>query len=282
MKIFYTSAIMFAITVVTAFFIPNNLDNKNVCIVPVLVLLTAAVTLFGVWQLRQRRKREEELFKMILTEEKRTIGRFLVHEWRGLIHTIGIQAELMERAENIEGTRVNCSVIRKILDDETAKSDNVEVYFKKNGNNTKKASRAIKRAVSDLRLIHKNITIKLTYNTPKKDMKADLDKLYPCVSFALMNAILSFQNKKGLIELTVADRAFGFTEFLEISVSGGGLLFDQDNDDLFNPFNESSDKYRNYFGLASARRLATDMGGFIETEINGENSTIYIVVPVTK
>ncbi len=282
MNIVYISAVLFVSTAAAAYIFPQMPGADAGFILTLLVCATACVTGAAYWRGKKNREREEELSGMILREEKRTVGRFLIHEWRGLIQNIGIQAEMMERADNIEGVRINCGVIRKILRDEAEKTDKAEFYFRKDGQNMKKSSKAVQKAVSDAEIFHGRKRVKVVYNTNKKDLKSDFDKLHPCVFFALMNAFSAIKDKNVSVMLSVAERVLGFTEFLEISVEGGEMLFDKETEELFHPFNVSPDKFRGYFGLASVRRLASDMGGFAEVERGIDKTSIYIVIPVAK
>lgn len=283
MNSFYIPSLLFLITAVTAYIAPQLPQSVNTSYLLVaLICATAVSCLFALWRLAQRAKRLEELNGMIVLEEKRTVGRFLVHEWRNLIQTMGIQIELMERAENNEGVRVNCGSIRKLLQEENAKTEKAEFYFRKEGKTIKKASRSVQAAVADAAMFHGKNRINVVYTTTKKDMKADKERLQPCIFFALMNTFASIKNDAGGVTVTVADRKLGFTEFLEISVEGGELIFDNNTEDVFLPFNVSTGKSRDYFGLATVRRLAADMGGFAEAERSGGKTTVYIVVPVSK
>jgi len=283
MNLFYISAVLFLVTGVTAYISPQLPAGANASfLLTLLVFLTAAVTGYGYWRSVRDKKREEELSGMILREEKRTVGRFLIHEWRGVIQSISIQAEMMERAENMEGVRVNCGVVRKILREESEKTDKAEFYFRKDGQSMKKSSKAIQKAVSDAEVFHGKNRIKVVYNTNKKDAKTDYERLHPCVFFALMNTFSAVTDKNSTVTVNVAERTLGFTEFLEISVQGGDMLFDKETEDLFQPFNISPDKFRGYFGLATVRRLAADMGGFAEAERGIDKTSVYIVVPVAK
>ncbi len=282
MNTVYISAVLFAAAAAAAYILPQLPGGNNHVILALLVCLAGFSAGFGWWRAKKNRMREEELSGMILREEKRTVGRFLIHEWRGLIQNIGIQAEMMERAENMEGVRVNCGVIRKILREEAEKTDRAEFYFRKDGTNMKKSSKAVQKAVSDAEIFHGKKRVKVVYNTAKKDLTSDFDKLHPCVFFALMNTFSAVKDKNGTVTLSVAERVLGFTEFLEISVEGGEMLFDKETEDLFHPFNVSPDKFRGYFGLATARRLASDMGGFAEVERGIDKTCVYIVIPVAK
>ncbi|QAR32187.1 HAMP domain-containing histidine kinase [Geovibrio thiophilus] len=282
MNAIYISAVLFISTAAAAYILPQLPGRNAPFMLTLLVCATACATAFAFWRAKKNREREEELSGMILKEEKRTVGRFLIHEWRGLIQSIGIQAEMMERADNVEGVRINCGVIRKILREEAEKTDRAEFYFRKDGQNIRKSSKAVQKAVADAEIFHGKKRVKVVYNTGKKDMKSDFDKLHPCVFFALMNAFAAIKDKSGAVTLTVADRVLGFTEFLEISVEGGDMLFDKEIEDLFHPFNVSPEKFRGYFGLATVRRIASDMGGFAEAERGIDKTCVYIVIPVAK
>jgi DNA-binding transcriptional regulator of glucitol operon len=283
MNSFYIPSLLFLITAVTAYVSPQLPQSINTpFLLVVLIIITAAACIYALWQLAKRAKRLENINNIMLVEENRTIGRFLIHEWRNLIQSMGIQVELMERAENNEGVRVNCAPMKKLLQEENAKTDKAEFSFRKEGKNIKKAFKAVQGAVADISMFHGKNRVNVVYATNKRDAKIDKDRLQLCIFFALMNTFSAIKNDTGGVTLTVTDRKLGFSEFLEISVEGGEVNFAPDIEDVFHPLNPTNDKSRSYFGLGTVRRLATDMGGFAEAERGSTKTTIYIVVPVVK
>ena len=169
MKLFYISAILFSVTLILSYFSPTMPPEANISfIINILVIVTALYTAYAFWKLNSAKKRALELAKMISMEDKRTLGKFLIHEWRGLIHNVGIQAELMERAENAEGVRVNCGMLKKLLHEETDVTAKADAFFSTDKKNMKKSSKTIKSAVADVELIQGKSRIKLILKQTKR------------------------------------------------------------------------------------------------------------------
>jgi hypothetical protein len=282
MSSFIIGGVMLLVTVLCAYAAPRLPEAWNA---PAAVPAVAALTGFVIWYLYsadgRRRRRVDELNSLMLHEERRTAARYLIHESKNIIQNVGIQTELLSRATTLGEVSVIGNTIKKILAEENAKLDKASLFYKKDGSGNKKASKAILKAVSDASLFASKDKISLNFHTQKKDMKCDYEKLHSAVFFALMNGFSSLGRNERL-NVNVTERTLGYTDFLEIAVDGGTKAFDKTAEDLFSPFNAPSSRHRDFFGLASVRRLATDMGGFSEVEVNADKTMLYIVIPVVK
>ncbi|WP_022851196.1 ATP-binding protein [Limisalsivibrio acetivorans] len=241
------------------------------------ILFISLAAWFSVFLIVKRKSEKVDYYRKLVTEELKTGLRLHIHEFRNDIQNLLLKADLIERGKESGG---DIKDIRFLLNEATGRLNGYSANIKGGEKGRIRLSRITSAAVGRAERIAEKGSIKVVKHSSNMAVKYPPEMLGFALTILMANAAEYSGGEP--VEVEITDRKLGTAEYIDIRITERGVPYDDGVEDVFSPYYNDIPGLRDRIGLATVRRIATDLGGYVEMDKTGDATEFLISIPVVK